>query len=156
MLLPIWAYPYFYVSMSCTNPSLTFLNLRTMPTVQCTGLPRNITKASPGLRMYNNWKFVYDAVGISCNKVTHQPRVDLQQRIADKGCTADTIERFIGYAPAGKKMNDNQRESYLHCPPVQAVVAAANGDPLRPSSHQPGCNVSITLERDGDLVSLCP
>ncbi len=106
--------------------------------------------------MYNNWKFVYDAVGISCNKVTHQPRVDLQQRIADKGCAADTIERFIGYAPAGKKMNDNQRESYLHCPPVQAVAAAADGDPLRPSSHQPGWNVSITLGRDGDLVSLCP
>jgi hypothetical protein len=82
--------------------------------------------------------------------------VDLQQRIADKGCTADTIKRFIGYAPAGKKMNDNQRESYLNCPPVQAVAAAADGDPLCPSSHQPGWNVSITLGRDGDLASLCP
>jgi hypothetical protein len=101
---------------------------------------------------------VYEAVGISCNKVTHQFRVDLQQRIADKGCAADTIKHFIGYATAGKKMNDNQRDNYLHCPPVQAVVDAADGDPLCPSLHQPGWNVSITpLGRDGDLVSLvCP
>ena len=106
--------------------------------------------------MYNNWKLVFDAVGIVCSKVTHQPRVDLQQRIADKGCTADTIEWFIGYAGARQKMNENQLQSYLHCPPVQAVVAAADGDPLQPGSHQPGWDVPLSLGPTGQLVSLCP
>jgi hypothetical protein len=92
---------------------------------------RGISKSA----MYDNWKLVYNALGIACKKVTPQPRVDLQQRIADKGCAADTIKRFIGYTSAGQKMNDNQRDSSLHFPPVQAVAAAADGDPLHPGSH---------------------
>jgi hypothetical protein len=107
--------------------------------------------------MHDNWKRGFEHVGIVCQKLTHQPRIDLQQRIADKGCTSDMIERFIGYAPAGTgKMNDNQRDSYLCCPPVQAVAAAADGDPLHPGSHHPGWDVSLNLGPTGDIAPLCP
>jgi hypothetical protein len=138
------------------EPFPDFLNPKDYATRPVYRSAKSYQKGISKSTMYDNWKFVYEAVGISCKKVTHQPRVDLQQRIADKGCAADTIERFCGYATAGKKMNDKQRESYLFCPPVQAVAAAADGDPSSPGSHQPGWNVSIPLGPDGELVSLCP
>ena len=105
--------------------------------------------------MQNQWKHVFEMAGIRCRKVTQQPRIQLQQRIADMGCSADVIERFIGHAGQGQKqkMNDNQRESYLTSYPVQAVTAAADGNPNQPDLHHPSWDIKIERE---EMEPLCP
>jgi hypothetical protein len=66
----------------------------------------------------------------------------------------DTIERFIGYAGMGQKqMNTNQKDSYMHTPPVQPVCGAADGDPAHPDLHKPGWDIELLL---GELEPLCP
>jgi hypothetical protein len=104
----------------------------------------NYKKTLPSDTMQSNWSAMFKALGIVCPKVTHQPRVQTQQRLADKGCSSQNIERSIGYAPDGmNKMNVQQRKSYLNCPPVQFVAGAAGGDPNDPGSYSAGWNVDI-------------
>ena len=117
--------------------------------------PTNYKKVYPSSTMHRNWKSFFDHNNVICTKVTHQPRVDLQQRIMDKGCELSQLERFCGYKQEGnQKMNQNQKKSYLHCPPVQAVAAAADGDPCWPESHCPGWEADLPLGPNGCLQSL--
>ena len=112
------------------------------------------TKSYPPSTQYRNWKAIYSAAGIRCTKVTHQNRGQVQQRLSDKGCPMDTIERFIGYAGMGQKqMNGSQKDSYMHTPPVAPVCGAADGDPNHPDLHNPGWDVDFL---PGELESLCP
>jgi hypothetical protein len=86
------------------------------------------SKSYPPSTQYHNWKAIYNAAGIWCNKVTHQNHGQVQQWFSDLGCPLDTIERFIGYAGMGQKqMNLRQKDSYLHTPHVQPVCGAAYG-----------------------------
>lgn len=112
------------------------------------------SKSYPPSTQYNNWKAIYNAAGIRCNKVTHQNRGQVQQRLSDLGCPLDTIERFIGYAGMGQKqMNTSMKDSYLHTPPVQPVCGAADGDPQHPDLHKPGWDIDLL---PGELATLCP
>jgi hypothetical protein len=108
----------------------------------------------PPTTQYRNWKSVFDASGITCNKVTHQQRGQVQQKLSDKGCPLDTLERFMGYAGAGQKeMNKNQKDSYLFTPPVQPVCGAADGDPNHPELHSPAWDIDLL---PNELSTLCP
>jgi hypothetical protein len=92
--------------------------------------------------------------GINCDKVTHQQRQQLQQKLADAGLDLMHLERFIGYVSTGQKqMNGNQLHSYLFNSPVQAVAGAADGDPNSPSTFISGWDVTIPPT---DLSTLCP
>jgi hypothetical protein len=72
----------------------------------------------PGTTQYSNWKKVFAECGIYCSKVTHVCRGQIQQELSDKGVCAQDHERFFGYAaPGEKKMNTNQKDSYLFTPP---------------------------------------
>jgi hypothetical protein len=67
----------------------------------------------------------------------------------------------LGIQPAGaegaKKINAAQLNSYLMCPPVQAIAAAADGDPHRPQNHNPGWDdVDVPLGPQGALRCLIP
>jgi hypothetical protein len=93
--------------------------------------------------MQQNWSNIFAALGIGCPKVTHQLHVQTQQRLSDKGCSTQNIDRAIGYAPDGMKMNGNCRTSYLNCSPVQFFVGAADGNPNDPGAHSAGWNVEI-------------
>jgi hypothetical protein len=112
----------------------------------------NYNTAYPSNTMQANWSAMFQGVGIVCPKVTHQPRVQTQQRLSDKGCSTQNIERAIGYAIDGQKMNDNQRTSYLNCPPVQFVAGAADGDPNDPRTFSAGWDVEIFPNEIYDLV----
>jgi hypothetical protein len=96
--------------------------------------------------------------GIICDKVTHQQRQQLQQKLADAGLNLMHLERFIRYASNGQKqMNGNQLHSYLFDSPVQAVADGADGadgDPNSPSTYKSGWDV--TVSPTGDLSTLCP
>jgi hypothetical protein len=111
-------------------------------------------RSYPPSSQYNNWKAVYNIVGIQCSKVTHQQWGQVQQRLTDAGCPLDTLERFIGYAGMGQKqMNATQKESYLYTPSVQPVCGAADGDPNHLELHKPSWDVEL-LPRE--LTTLCP
>jgi hypothetical protein len=59
---------------------------------------------------------------INCDKVTHQQRQQLQQKLVDAGLDLMHLERFIRYASNGQKqMNGGQLHSYLFNSPVHAV-----------------------------------
>jgi hypothetical protein len=63
---------------------------------------------------YEDWNSLFKVCGINCDKVTHQQRQQLQQKLADAGLDLMHLERFIGYASTGQKqMNGNQLHSYL-------------------------------------------
>jgi hypothetical protein len=101
-------------------------------------------KALPPDTMLANWNSMFSALGIVCPKVTHQPRVQTQQRMADKGVSSTNIERSIGYAPDGmNKLNMAQKQSYLNCPPVQFVAGAADGNPNDPGAFLAGWNIVV-------------
>jgi hypothetical protein len=54
------------------------------------------------------------------------------------GVNPQDNERFFDYAASGeKKMNSNQKDSYLFTPPVAPICGAADGDPKNPSFHKP-------------------
>jgi hypothetical protein len=95
--------------------------------------------------MYDNWKAHFCHTGIACMKLTHEAHAQLQQCMADAGCTSYVMECHIGYlaGQGGNRMNENQKDSHLHCPPVQAVIATTDGDPHNPKNHQPHWNVTI-------------
>ena len=120
--------------------------------------PNNYGEVLSPITMYRNWKAFFDYNEVICTKITHQPRVDLQQRISNMGVDGAVLERFIGYVPEGgaKKMNSAQLNSYLMCPPVQAIAAAADGDPHNPRNHNPGWDVDIPLGPEGCLKLLIP
>jgi hypothetical protein len=92
--------------------------------------------------------------GINCDKVTHQQRQQLQQKLADAGFDLMHLERFIGYASNGQKqMNGNQLHSYLFNSPIQAVAGAADGGPNSLSAYKSGWDVIVS---PSDLSTLCP
>jgi hypothetical protein len=116
------------------------------------------TKEYPPTTQNKNWNALFQTVGINADKVTHQQRQQLQQKLADAGCDLMHLERFIGYAGNGQKqMNGNQLHSYLFNSPVQAVAGAADGDPNNPATFKSGWDVLVSdsdLQRkDGEL---CP
>jgi hypothetical protein len=115
---------------------------------------RSYTASYPPSTQNKNWNALFDAAGINAEKVTHQQRQQLQQKLADAGLDLMHLERFIGYATNGQKqMNGNQLHSYLFNSPVQAVAGAADGDPNNPATFKSGWDVTVS---DADLVSLCP
>jgi hypothetical protein len=101
-----------------------------------------------------NWNSLFKVCGINCDKVTHQQRQQLQQKLVDAGLDLMHLERFIGYASTGQKqMNGNQLHSYLFNSPVQAVADAADGDPNSPSTFISGWDATTPPT---DLSTLCP
>jgi hypothetical protein len=108
----------------------------------------------PASTQYSNWKKVFAHCGIFCSKVTHICRGQIQQELSDKGVCAQDHERFFGYAASGeKKMNSNQKDSYLFTPPVAPVCGAADGDPKNPSFHKPAWSIQLG---ETELFDLCP
>ncbi len=108
----------------------------------------------PSSSQNSNWNSLFKVCGINCDKVTHQQRQQLQQKLADAGLDLMHLERFIGYASTGQKqMNGNQLHSYLFNSPVQAVAGAADGDPNSPATFISGWDVTIP---PNDLSTLCP
>ena len=73
-------------------------------------------KSYPSSTQYSNWKAIYAAAGIRCAKVTHQNRGQVQQRLSDKGCPLDTIERFIGCGDR-PKANERRPKGFVHAHP---------------------------------------
>jgi hypothetical protein len=57
----------------------------------------------PPTTMHDNWKAFFDYNEGTCTKITHQPCVDLQQCIMDKGCNPSHLEHLCGYAPIRRK-----------------------------------------------------
>jgi hypothetical protein len=51
----------------------------------------------------SNWNALFKVVGINCDKVTHQQRQKLQQKLADACLDLMHLERFIRYASNGQK-----------------------------------------------------
>jgi hypothetical protein len=85
--------------------------------------------------------------GINCEKVSHQQRQQLQQKLADAGLDLMHLERIIGYDSNGQRqMNGNQLHSYLFNSLVQA-------DPNSPSTYKPGWDVTASST---DLSTLRP
>jgi hypothetical protein len=111
-------------------------------------------KSYPASTQYSNWKKVFAHCGIFCSKVTHVCRGQIQQELSDRGVCAQDSERFFGYAASGeKKMNSNQKDSYLFTPPVAPVCGAADGDPKNPSFHKPAWSIKLG---ESELLDLCP
>jgi hypothetical protein len=59
------------------EPFPNFLDPKDYATSPVYRLAKVYTRGISKSGMYNNWKLVYDTVGIVCSKVTHQPRVNL-------------------------------------------------------------------------------
>ena len=115
---------------------------------------RSYHSTYPPSTQNSNWNALFKASGINCEKVTHQQRQQLQQKLADAGLGLMHLERFIGYATNGQKqMNGNQLNSYLFNSPVQAVAGAADGDPNSPATFVSGWDVTIP---PNDVSTLCP
>jgi hypothetical protein len=115
---------------------------------------RSYHEEYPPSSQNSNWNAVFKVCGIHCDKVTHQQRQQLQQKLADAGLDLMHLERFIGYASNGQKqMNGNQLHSYLFNSPVQAVAGAADGDPNSPSTFVSGWDVTVSTT---ELSTLCP
>jgi hypothetical protein len=116
---------------------------------------RSYSAPYPPSTQNTNWNALFDAAGINAEKVTHQQRQQLQQKLADAGLDLMHLERFIGYATNGQKqkMNGNQLHSYLFNSPVQAVAGAADGDPNNPATFKSGWDVTVS---DSELSTLCP
>ena len=111
-------------------------------------------KGYPSSTQYSNWKKVFKHCDIFCHKVTHVCRGQIQQELSDKGVCAQDHERFFGYAASReKKMNSNQKDSYLFTPPVAPVCGAADGDPKNPSFHKPAWCIELA---PNELHDLCP
>jgi hypothetical protein len=86
--------------------------------------------------------------------VTHVCRGQVQQELSGKVVNPQDNERFFGYAASGeKKMNSNQKDSYLFTPPVAPVCGAADGDPKNPSFHKPAWSIDLG---ESELFDLCP
>jgi hypothetical protein len=108
----------------------------------------------PSSSQNSNWNSLFKVCGINCDKVTHQQRQQLQQKLADAGLDLMHLEQFIGYTSTGhKQMNGNQLHSYLFNSPVQAVAGATDGDPNSPSSFISGWDVTVFPTK---LSTLCP
>jgi hypothetical protein len=89
-----------------------------------------------------------------CNKVTHVCCGQVQQELSNKEVNPQDSERFFGFATSGeKKMNSNQKDSYLFTPPVAPVCGAADGDPSNPSFHKPAWSIDLA---ETELYDLCP
>jgi hypothetical protein len=89
-----------------------------------------------------------------CTKVTHVCRGQVQQELSNKEVNPQDSERFFGYAASGeKKMNSNQKDSYLFTPPVAPVCGAADGDLKNPSFHKPVWSINLA---ETELYNLCP
>jgi hypothetical protein len=102
----------------------------------------------------SNWNALFRESGINCDKVTHQQRQQLQQKLADAGLDLMQLERFIGYVSNGQKqMNGNQLHFYLFNSPVQTVAGAANGNLNSLSTYKSGWDVTVSST---DISTLCP
>jgi hypothetical protein len=87
------------------------------------------------------WGTMLKACNVIADKVTHQPRKQVQQELDFKLCPPELITRFLGYSVAGKgNGNNNQNQSYLTNQHV-GVMSSVAGSPyghLRPETHSPG------------------
>jgi hypothetical protein len=105
---------------------------------------KSYVKQYPPSTQYSNWKKVFNHCDIFCNMVTHVCRGQVQQELSNKGVNPQDNESFFGYAASGeKKMNSNQKDSYLFTPPVAPVCGAADGDPKNPSFHKPAWSIDL-------------
>jgi hypothetical protein len=94
-------------------------------------IPRNTYQAT--------WSTMFKACKIVCDKVTHQPRKQVQQEFDFKLCPQELITRFAGYSEGGAG-NKNQNLSYLTNQHV-GVMSSVGGSPYghnRPETHNPG------------------
>ncbi len=62
----------------------------------------------------SNWNALFKVSGINCDKVTHQQRQQVQQKLADTGLDLMHSERFIGYASNGQKQMNGNPVSLKH------------------------------------------
>jgi hypothetical protein len=105
---------------------------------------KSYVKQYPPSTHYSNWKKVFNHCDIFCNMVTHVCRGQVQQELSNKGVNPQDNESFFGYAASGeKKMNSNQKDSYLFTPPVAPVCGAEDGDPKNPSFHKPAWSIDL-------------
>jgi hypothetical protein len=84
--------------------------------------------------------------GINCDKVTHQQRQQVQQKLADTGLDLMHSERFIGYASNGQKqMNGNQLHSYIFSTPLfRQLLALLMTNPIAPPPTKSGWDVTVS------------
>jgi hypothetical protein len=105
---------------------------------------KSYVKRYPPSTQYSNWKKVFNHCDIFCNLVTHVCRGQVQQELSNKGVNPQDDERFFGYAASvEKKMNSNQKDSYLFTPPMTPVCGAADGDPKNHSFHKPAWSIDL-------------
>jgi hypothetical protein len=93
----------------------------------------------PRCTYQSTWSTMYKACKIVCDKVTHQPRKQVQQELDFKLCPQEYITRFAGYSEGGAG-NKNQNDSYLtneHTGVMSSVAGSPYGH-KRPETHAPG------------------
>jgi hypothetical protein len=97
----------------------------------------------PDKVMYKHWKEHFTACGIICDKVTHQPRRQNQQKLDARNVPLPALQRACGYRSGGtgdsqgQQANKDQTRSYLTTPSAGCVVECAGGDYTYTVAHNP-------------------
>jgi hypothetical protein len=114
---------------------------------------RNHLKSVNPTTYRDAWADINNACGIEVQKVTHNPRVEVQNELSDIGLSGPIVERLCGYVAnmGHSKMNVAQKNSYTLAPPTQGVCAVAGGDFKNSKSHSPPHS---TVEASGELIHL--
>ena len=93
-------------------------------------------------------KRLYGAAEILCNKVLHQGRGEGQRQLEDDDVNIDQIRRLCHY------VHDDQSESYLLQPPLNAMLSRAGHNWQTPASAY-AAHLSVTMD-DSLVDTLVP
>jgi hypothetical protein len=103
---------------------------------------RSHLQALSAATMHSQWRAIFDAHGVVCDKLTHQPRKQGQQFLDSFGVGPSQIGRMADHLPSNTNdrpgLTKVQHQSYLTTPPIEAVVVAAGGKRQFPECHHPG------------------